>query len=234
MTIADKPGYRRSFRIVPSERQVTSALEDDIHCMKVVLRHDGQAITGVEAEMVRAPWTSCPGADAVLQQTFTGMTLDEATARGGKKLNCTHLYDLAELAAAHARDDAETAYDIFVTDPEGGSVEAELRCNGETLLEWRLKDDVLLAPEDLAGCAVFNLRERIGGLTGADREAARILQWACLVAHGRHFPWHDEGIAPRLPPSCHGLQPERAIWAKNVGERFDFSRGGRRPLEGVL
>lgn len=233
MTIDDKPGFRRRFRIVPARGSVTAALEDDVHCMKVTMRHDGETITAVEADMMRSPWDSCPGAVGVVRQTFVGMKLTEATGRGGKRQNCTHLYDLAELGAAHAGDKGSTVYDILVSDPADGRVEAQLRLNGKTLLAWTIQDDVLVAPEALAGCPLFTLRERIGELTGPEREAARILQWGSMVAHGRRIPWEDQADAPNLPSNCYTLQPERASTAKRIGERFDFSAGGREPLEGI-
>ena len=41
--------------------EVRSEVEDDYHCMAVVVRHDGRVAQAVEADMIRAPWTTCPG-----------------------------------------------------------------------------------------------------------------------------------------------------------------------------
>ena len=225
------PGFRRRFRIEPSEGEVTARVEDDYHQMVATLRHDGAAITAVEAKMVRAPWTTCPGAEAVLEQTFVGTSLAEAARRGSKQANCTHLYDLAVLAAAHAGDTAPTTYEILVSDPEGGRVVAELRHDGEPVLHWTLSGMELTAPAELAGTRVLQLREWIAALPSAEREAAKILQWACLLAHGRSLPVEQQSDATRMPPNCYTFQPETAARAVRVGRVIDFSRGGRQPLD---
>jgi len=111
-TLDALPGFRRRFRVTPSEGSVIAAVEDDYHCMAVTLRHDGTRVTGVESVMERVPWTTCPGAPAVLAATFTGVALTDVAARGEKKTNCTHLHDLAVLAAAHAADDEPILYDL--------------------------------------------------------------------------------------------------------------------------
>src|SRR5690349_7684522 len=107
------PGYRRRFRITPSPNRVVSELEDDYHRMSVTIFHDGKQAISIEPVMHRAPWTTCPGAPAVLKQTFTGVALNEFAARGEKRSNCTHLHDLAVLAAAHALATAPLVYDIL-------------------------------------------------------------------------------------------------------------------------
>src|SRR3546814_17138607 len=78
---------------------------DLYHCMRVTLHHDGMIATRIEPELLRAPWTTCPGASAQLVETFTGVALADFPARGDKPINCTHLHDLALLAAVHARSE---------------------------------------------------------------------------------------------------------------------------------
>jgi hypothetical protein len=73
----------------------------------------------------------CPQAEAAARRTFTGLRLDGAVVPAQKPANCTHLYDLATLAAAHARDAAALVYEIWASDPaEDGLVLAEIRANG--------------------------------------------------------------------------------------------------------
>ena len=225
------PGFRRRFLIEPLENAVTARVEDDYHHMIVTLRHDGELITGVAAQMVRAPWTTCPGATRVLEETFVGTALADAARRGFKQANCTHLYDLAVLAAAHAADDAATAYEIHVSDPVAGAVVAELRRNDMLQLLWSFADERFTAPAELAGKTVLQLRDWIADLPADEREAARILQWACLLAHGRSLPAESQSDATRMPPNCYTFQPETAARAARVGEIIDFSHGGRQPLE---
>ncbi|WP_324319522.1 DUF2889 domain-containing protein [Povalibacter sp.] len=78
-------------------------VEDDFHCMSVTVRHSNGVATQIEAVMQRAPWTTCPGAVRQLQATFSGVALAAFAERGEKRENCTHLHDLATLAATHAR-----------------------------------------------------------------------------------------------------------------------------------
>jgi len=229
----DLPGYRRRIRVEAREGAVLAMLEDDIHAMAVMLRHDGESVTAVEPFVERMPWTTCPGAQAKLIETFAGQPLGEVTARRDKKANCTHLHDLAVLAAAHAGDRGGLVYDVLVSDPIAGERVLELRRDGATVFEWIERDGVLAAPDALAGLTLLGLRDWIGNLDDpAEREAAKVLQWASLVAHGRTMPLDEQSNAAALPPNCYTFQPERAVQAVRNGKRCDFSAGSHVPLEG--
>jgi hypothetical protein len=227
----DLPGYRRRILITPGDGQVSAALEDDFHCMLVTLRHDGVRITGVEPEMERAPWNTCPGAGDILVRSFVGLPLAEARAPSQKRMNCTHLYDLAVLAAAHAGDSASFAYDVLVSDPVDGEQWVELRHGSRTLHSWHLREGRILAPETIAGLGLVQLRDWIATLDPAAAEAARVLQWASLVSHGRTMPMARQSDATAMQPSCYSFQPEQAVLARRIGRRIDFTRASRKPLE---
>src|SRR4029077_17581389 len=96
-SIDSVPGFRRRFIVTPAPNRVSCEVEDDYHCMGVTIHHDGKVATKVEAVLQRAPWTTCPGAVAVVEQTFSGVPLDGFASRGEKRSNCTHLHDLAVL-----------------------------------------------------------------------------------------------------------------------------------------
>lgn len=226
------PGYRRRIRIEMRERVALAMLEDDIHCMAVRLRHDGTTVTSVEPVVDRMPWNTCPGAQAKLIETFSGQPLAEVTARREKKANCTHLHDLAVLAAAHARDRGGLLYEIFASDPIDGERLLEIRRDGVMLHEWVEQDGKLVAPHAIAGRTLPELRDWINGLAEPCREAARLLQWGALVAHGRTMPIEQQSNAAALPPNCYTFQPERAVHAVRNGARLDFSDGSRLPLAG--
>lgn len=230
----DLPGFRRRIRIVPAAGAVSAAVEDDFHHMTVTLRHDGATILAAEARTIRAPWSTCPGAEAVLRETFVGTPLAEAARRGLKQQNCTHLYDLAVFAAAHAGEGAALVYDVLIADPAGGATRAELRRDGAPLLRWSLAGNELTAPADLAGTSLFGLRDWIAAQLADRREAARILQWACLIAHGRQIALAEQSDATRMPANCYTFQPDRARVATRIGAIVDFSHGGRAPLERAL
>lgn len=227
--VSDLPGYRRRIRIEPREGLALAMLEDDMHCMAVTLGHDGTTVTAVEAVMERAPWTTCPGARDQLGRTFTGQPLSEVTARREKRANCTHLHDLAVLAAAHAHDGRPTIYDVLASDPVQGERLLELHRDGERVLQWRERDGLLIEP---AGVPLMALRDWIAALPAEQQEPARVLQWAGLVAHGRTIPIEQQSRAADLPPNCYSFQPERAAVAERVGLLRDFNDGSQAPLDG--
>jgi len=228
-------GFRRRFRVCPGLYSVTAEVEDDIHHMKVRIEHDGERATRVDAEQPRAPWTTCPGAIRKLSDTFAGLVLGqfETESRAVKKQNCTHLYDLAVLAAAHAFDSETLLYDIYVCDPVDGIRKAEIWSKGKQLLAWSLADMELVDPTELGGKKLFELNEWINSLTGKDeQEIARILRWASLIANGRIIPFEEQSDALKMPPNCYTFQPEMAAEAKRVGRIRDFSYGKGEPLDG--
>lgn len=227
------PGFRRRFRITPAAGSVLSEVEDDYHCMRLRLHHDGVTALRVEARLLRAPWTTCPGAAQQVQQTFTGVALDAFVSRGDKSGNCTHLHDLALLAAAHAGDGAPTTYDILVSDPVDGRRHAQLRCNGEVLLTWIEEAGRLLQPQELQGRSLNELRDWIDGLDARMQEAARLLRWGAILAHGRQIPLERQSDPRRMPPNCYTFQPQRLAQVQRIVAIRDFSRGGAQPLESI-
>jgi hypothetical protein len=225
------PGYRRRFRVTPAPGVVMSELEDDNHCMAVTLRHEGGVVTAVRAEQERAPWTTCPGAVAKLEQTFTGTPLAAFAQRGEKPANCTHLYDLAQLAAAHANDTGPLVYDILASDPVEGRRLLELRRNGTTLLSWTEENGRLAAPAEVAGLNLMDMGRWLASLPPDEQEPARLLRWGALVAHGRTLPFSEQSDATRMPPSCFTFQPDQAALAKRIGGGRDFSSGAAEPFD---
>lgn len=229
---SEAPGYRRAFRVTPGEGRVTAAMEDDIHCMAVTLHHDGERITGVDPVMDRWPWTTCPGAGAALVSSFIGLPLAEARAPAQKPWNCTHLYDLAVLAATHAHDTVPLLYSITVSDPVDGETVAEICRQGVPIHRWRIRDDVLQEPVEVAGSHLLSLSGWIKTLppAEAEAEAARLLQMGSLIAHGRGMPMERQSDATKMPANCHTFQPAVAKTAERFGEMIDFSQPGRKPL----
>ncbi|HEY8386773.1 MAG TPA: DUF2889 domain-containing protein [Porticoccaceae bacterium] len=229
--VDELPGFRRRFRISPEPGQIRAEVEDDFHCMAVELRHDGRVILGVEPAMHRAPWTTCPGAEEKLRQTFLGVALKAIAQRGEKQDNCTHLYDLVLLAASHADDTETLVYDILVSDPVNGERRAEIRGNGTPLIGWTEAGFRLVSPEPLAGASLAHLRAWIDFFDPRHHEAARLLRWANMIANGRVIPLEDQSDASKMPPNCYTFQPHRAAGARRVGIIRDFSTGESQPLE---
>lgn len=228
------PGFRRRFRITPGAGQVRSQVEDDYHCMSVTLKHDGVTVNAVEAVMERAPWTTCPGAQQQLTDTFTGLALASFNERGEKLSNCTHLYDLALLAADHALDQQPLEYDILVSDPIDGKRYAEIRLGGKILFSWTEKEFHLTEPDAVAGIRLDKLGGWIRTLTPPNQEAAKLLRWGNMMANGRSIPLPEQSDATRMPPNCYTFQPQRAAVAQRIGVIRDFSNGTHEPLEKTL
>lgn len=225
------PGFRRRFRLTPSPYVVKVEVEDDFHCMSVVVHHDGETAIQIIPEMRRAPWSTCPGAVEYVVKTFTGVALRRFAERGDKKSNCTHLYDLVLLAGNHAADAEQTVYDILVSDPVDGERFAEIRRNGISLLNWIESGFQLVKPESAAGYRLDKLRSWIDGLDQPLQEPARLLQWGNMLANGRIIPLENQSDATRMPPSCYTFQPERAQLAKRIGKIREFSQGSDQPLD---
>jgi hypothetical protein len=211
---------------------VQAEVEDDFHRMSVTLRHRDGVATQIDAVMERAPWTTCPGAVRQLQSTFTGVALADFAERGEKRENCTHLHDLATLAATHAFDATPLVYDVVVSDPVNGRNEALVRRNGETLLHWKLEGGVVTRPAEMAGLTLDRLGRWIASLSPQLQEAARVLRWGAMIAHGRSIPLERQSDATRMPVgNCYTFQPDRRNAARRIGEIRDFSRGSAQPLE---
>lgn len=224
------PAFHRHVLITPGETAVSAWVEDDYHHMGVTLHHDGATIVSVEAEMLRAPWSTCPGAVAQLEATFIGVALDGAAARGEKVLNCTHLHDMAVIAAAHARDTVPTRYAIVVSDAVDGIRVAEIARDGVPVLRLVEQAGVIVEPDDAAGKTLFQLGGWIASLDTAMREAARLVRWAAIIAHGRAIPLEHQSDATRMPATCFTFQEGRKQRASRVGRIVDFSAGDALPL----
>lgn len=225
------PGFRRRIHITPASGQVRAAVEDDYHHMIVTLDHADGVITHVAPQMVRVPWTTCPGAVKRLQDTFTGCKLADAPARGEKTTNCTHLHDMALLAAAHADDESATTYDVLTSDIVEGRNVTELRVNGAPVMHWTLENFAVTSPLEIAGLNLMQLSKWIASLPPHQQEQARVLRWASIISHGRALPMDQQSDATKIPPNCYTFQPENAVRAQRVGEIRDFSGGGPQPLE---
>lgn len=226
------PGFRRRFRITPIPGHVVGEVEDDYHRMTVSIAHDNVVANSVKADLIRAPWTTCPGAVEKCEHTFTGIALSDFSGRrAAKASNCTHLYDLALLAAAHALDAVPLVYDIAVSDPVDGRRCAQITRNGERVLAWSDSNFRIVEPASLAGMPINDTRPWLDSLAPDQREPARLLSWGSVIAHGRTIPMEQQSDASRMPPSCYTFQPERAVRARRIGEIRDFSDGAALPLD---
>ena len=203
------PGiYRRSIRIATAGMEARADLEDDLHRYAVIVRHDGASVTAIEGVPIRVPWSLCPQSVQALDR-LVGMPLSPhplAVFRhtdGSRQ--CTHLFDLAGLAIAHAaRGIAARRYDIDAPYfQEIGPRTLSLRRDGIDVLRWTIAGTALLAPEPFAGHDVRRLSawadSNFPDLD--DVEAIALLRRAVLISKAR---LHDWDIFPTAADTGHG------------------------------
>lgn len=152
-----RPGiYRRRIRIATTPGHSRADLEDDPHRHAVIVEHDGNVVTAVQGLALRTPWSLCREAVNPLQR-LVGMALSpdpqEVYRHSNGRTQCTHLFDLAGLAVAHAaRGTAVRRYDIEVPCFDIHQArQARLWVDGQERLVWTLQRTAILAPAPFAG-----------------------------------------------------------------------------------
>ena len=230
-----RPGiYRRRIRIVAEPGRVRADLEDDLHRVGVVIHHDGHQVTATEGITLRIPWSACPDSARMLER-LVGMALVAhplATHRHTDSLaQCTHMFDLAGLAVAHAaRRSPGCRYDMAIPVEAEPAVQiATLHRDGAPLLTWTVDGTRLLAPEPFAG---QNLRRLLAwaetSLPDPDLfEPVVVLRRAMLISGSRRY---DVDAAPTAAATgyamgaCFTYQPGVAESAtRQYGTIRDFT-----------
>ena len=236
--ILKRPGiYRRAIRIRTGEGWARADMEDDPHRFGVMLRHDGQAVTAIEGLPLRTPWTLCPQAAHELRH-LVGMQLAPdplaVIAITDHRQQCTHMFDLAGLAVAHAaRGIARRDYEIAAPwQAATGPREVTLRRDGAELWTWVVDGMRVLAPEPFAG---RELRDLIlwgrSAFNDPDMfEAVMVMRRAVFISTVRVFDLDDSTHAESISPgkgACFVYQPERASRAiRVVGSTREFTASG--------
>jgi hypothetical protein len=231
--------YRRRIRVViDGPGSVAGGLEDDFHYFQVQIRHDGGHVVAVDATSRRWPWTTCPGAAEPLR-ALAGMPLSRRCLAVGDwtdpRQNCTHMFDLAGLAVAHAARGGEVGatrqYDVAI--PFGAQTGprrvVRLWRDGEPTLDWTLEGMRCVDPPPYS-----EVRWRGGFLKWADQtldpdaaEAAIVLRRACDIGMGRGM---DLDAIPKAVDIldtqgriCHTMQPGVVeVAERNVGTIRDY------------
>lgn len=226
-------GLRRSQLIEPGPGRVRAEVEDDYHRFLVELAHDGERITGVSTDSKRFPWTTCPSAGDHLVARLTGAALREVEGREQPLSHCTHMLDLAILAAAHAGDAEPTLYTMFVGDPDGKPRPAILRRDGAEILRWTVDGTVLIEPGMMAGRDLRMLKHWIGEIDPTLREPTRVLRRGVFIARGRGYDYSQltTAAAVNAPVACYTFSPEHGADAWHLDDSMrDFDGLENRPL----
>jgi hypothetical protein len=215
---------------------VRGDLEDDFHRFGLTLHHDGARVTAVEGDAGRFPWTTCPSAVDPLRSVAGAPIARRLTELGehvAARSNCTHLFDLAGLAIAHAaRGSLEPTrlYDIEIPDRERGRTSPQLSRDGQVLLRWDLEGTMISGPppyDDIALRAGF-LAWAEERLDEEEAEAAIVLRRACDISFGRAMDLDVYDTAADLGDimlgTCHSFQPGTIeVALRNKGQTRDFS-----------
>jgi hypothetical protein len=219
--------FMRRVVLGAGDGHVSASLEDDFHHFKVELAHDGRAVTAVQAEAVRHPWTTCPQASAQLQALVGCPIAARAHAGIDTHQQCTHQYDLALMALAQGVRGGQREYLARVDDPQGARQQASLIRDGALCLEWTLEGSTIVSGSLLQGTDLRKLD--LGTIVDADlAEAVMLLRRSVMVAGGRGIDFDIypslEVFAGRMTGACYAFQPQRLAEGKRVMKSVrDFS-----------
>jgi hypothetical protein len=231
------PGLHRRIVLQPGDGWIGAALEDDMHRFHLRLDHAQGRVTAIAGKAVRHPWSACPGAIGFMADELTGQPLAEI-ARHDPFQHCTHLFDLAVLAAAHANDAEPTRFDMYVADRVEGRTTAALRENGAERLLWRLEDTAIAGDAPFGGRDLRQLSKWKHDLAAQDAERATLLRRAIFVSGARQY------VPPPGNPSaydngermgvCFNYQlPQAQTSHRTPDWHRDFSQSGIEPLQGL-
>jgi hypothetical protein len=238
-----RPGvFRRGIAIRTSPGIARADVEDDAHRYGALIRHDGVRVEAVEGFALRTPWSACAGAVPALQRLL-GMPLSPSPAavyeHTASSEQCTHLFDVAGLAIAHAaRGIARRRYEVDVPVVDRTSPrQATLRRDGVEALCWTVQGrSELIGPPPFVGLDIRTILEwaRREGLDADAFEAIVVLRRAWLVSGCRNFQLDDLPTATagtvRLG-ACHVYRAGVVETARrNIGTTLDFTATPERLL----
>jgi hypothetical protein len=231
--------YRRRIRLITTGLgEVHGGLEDDFHHFEVTIRCDDDVVTDVEGRAIRFPWTTCPDAVVPLHD-LEGMPLSDrflsAGERANPRANCTHLFDLAGLAIAHAARGGALGttrqYDAEVPAmPRDGSERVvKLWRDGRLAHTWILERMQCIEPAPFSDApwrgGFFRWANETFGPDEA--EAVMVLRRAIDIGMGRGMDLDAVDRADELEDAmggvCFTMQPEQIhVSLRNKGTVRDF------------
>ncbi len=231
------PGLWRRIILHPVAGQIVGGLEDDVHRFFVRIDHRDGVITGAKAWAERFPWSTCPGAAPFLVEQLVGKSLVEVAALD-PYVQCTHLFELAVLCAAHAGDGEPIMFDLKVGDrpTSDDRAIAMLEENGEMLIRLPMLGSVIEGDGEWAGRDFRKLSTWRKELSPRMAERAMMLRRATQVSGARRqaepFTVRAGERTNRLG-ACFTYQMPRAMDAiHGVIPRIDFSATQDGPLQG--
>ena len=211
-------------------RQVVGELADDAQHFRVRLRHDGHRIVALDGDAVRHPWSTCLEALRPLRELVGAPLSPRCTALGAlsnARRHCTHWFDLAGLAAAHAatgRASREYRCAVWGT-PETGE-QATLERDGAPLLAWRLEGLTIRAAAPFDGRSLKGefLAWAEAALDPDLAEAAIVLRRACYIAPVRFYELDHFESADHVTP----VKGQCYTYTDGVAQRSRRQHGSKR------
>lgn len=228
------PGFWRRVELHSTPSMIIAGMEDDAHRFLLRLGHQAGCLVNVDVQANRFPWSTCATSGDYLRQQLVGRTLQDVASMDPYQ-HCTHLYDLAILAAAHADTTRSVRFDFQVADPVEQCSTATLFEGGRQVLRWHLRDTIIEGPEEWAGRELRELSSWKHELTPRTALLAAALRRALFVSGVRRQPRVMEteraGDRPERMGVCYTYQMPRARDARRTLALKDFSRSGAAPLQ---
>jgi hypothetical protein len=247
--VAGPGAYLRRIRLTGNGGRaggdVLAELEDDFHHFELRLSHDGERVTAVDTAAVRYPWSTCPLAGERLAP-LVGAPLTSRSSGHAATLsprsNCTHLFDLAGLAVAHAAAGrGRRQYDVRIPEVTGQRRIAFLERDGAPLLRWEVEARQIVDPPPYAGRRLRGsgfIEWAESTLDADEAEAALVLRRALDIGMGRGMdldPYPNAAaIAELVGAVCFTFHPDQArLGARMKGSTWDFAGHPDLLLSGV-
>jgi hypothetical protein len=200
--------YCRRIRISTQAGEARADLEDDPHRYGVIVRHDGARVVSVQGLPLRTPWDLCASAAPMLSR-LEGMPLvadfNKVYRHTTGRMQCTHMFDMAGLAIAHAaRGTPLREYDFEVEWSEERQQFARMYVDGIAHLQWTVKDARILSPEPFTGLDLRTMKLWIAA-NHADpdqREALMLFRRAVHISGSRTL---DLDVLPNAAATGHTM-----------------------------
>jgi hypothetical protein len=228
--------YRRRIRLQGEADRVVAELEDVAHGFRVIVEHDGQQVTNIEATVLRAPFDTCIGAVEPIKNLI-GLAIDNNAQQIAKQSdipsNCTHIYDLTTLAIVHCqRGITERVWDFAAPDERDDQPQwITAHLNGEPVLSWQVVQWTLTGPAQLKDNTLYRGFSAWAGprYQGDQAEAAFALQKAYFVSQSRRYDMSSIVGRPASEDTtmkgvCHTYSPAVINSATRLGDTLrDFT-----------
>lgn len=228
--------YRRHVRLAATGAdEVTGELADDAQHFRVTLRHDGETVRALASAALRAPWSTCHEATGRLR-VLEGMPLSPRCTAVGEaspaRTHCTHLFDLAGLAVAHAWRSASGAgggaleYRCAVWGDPRRTTHATLDRDGARRLDWTLEGFAIRGAPPFDGVSLRGsfLAWAEAELAPDLAEAAIVLRRACYISPVRFYELDGFERASDVQPAT----GQCYTYTEGTAQRAVRQRGSRR------